>query len=371
VTEPRLTIGIEEEFQIVDSEGELRAHIDTLLAAARPLLGEDVKAEMLQSVVEVGTRICQNAGEARAEVVRLRGALAGLLDPDGLRIVSAGTHPFSHWQDQRITELERYKVLEDEMQDVVRELLIFGMHVHVGIPDREARVEVMNEARYFLPHLLALSTSSPFWLRRRTGLKSYRSVIWSRFPRTGIPPEFSSYDDFNNYVELLVKTNSIDNGKKIWWDLRPHWQYPTIEFRICDAVTKVDEVICLAAMVQAICAKLLKLRSQNLGFRKYPPQLIHENKFRAFRHGLDGMLIDFGKQREVPMRDLAVELVEFVDDVVDELGSRKEVEYVHTILREGTSADRQLAVHQATGGDMRAVVDHVTDETMTGVPLPG
>src|SRR6266508_3463102 len=352
----RLTIGIEEEFQIIDSGGELKAHIDTLLAAARSTsLVDDVRAEMLQSVVEVGTRICANVGEARAE---------------GLRIASAGTHPFSHWQDQRVTEMERYKLFEDEMQDLVRELLIFGMHVHVGIPDPEARIEVMNEARYFLPHLLALSTSSPFWLNRRTGLKSYCSVIWSRFPRSGIPPEFGSHGDFDNYVALLVKTNTIDTGKSIWWDLRPHWQYPTIEFRICDAVTKVDEVICLAALVQAICAKLLKLRSQNLGFRKYPPQLIHENKFRAFRHGLDGKLIDFGKQREVPMRDLAVELVEFVDDVADELGSRKEIEYVHTILREGTSADRQLAIHAASGGDMRAVVEHVVGETMTGVPLP-
>ena len=260
MTEERLTIGIEEEFQIVDQSGELRAHIDTLMAAAKPMLGEDVKAEMLQSVVEVGTKICQNIDEARAEIVRLRGALAGLLNPDGLRIISAGTHPFSHWQDQRITELERYKILEDEMQDVVRELLIFGMHVHVGIADRESRIEVMNEARYFLPHLLALSTSSPFWVRRKTGLKSYRSVIWSRFPRTGIPPDFGSWDDFANHVELLVKTNCIDNGKKIWWDLRPHWQYPTIEFRICDAMTRVDEVICMAALIQAICAKLLRLR---------------------------------------------------------------------------------------------------------------
>jgi glutamate---cysteine ligase / carboxylate-amine ligase len=366
-----LTIGIEEEFQIVDAGGELKAHIDTLLAAARSSsLVDDVRAEMLQSVVEVGTQICANVGEARAEVLRLRGGLAGLLAPEGLRIASAGTHPFSHWQDQRITEMERYKLFEHEMQDLVRELLIFGMHVHVGIDDPEARIEVMNEARYFLPHLLALSTSSPFWLNRRTGLKSYRSVIWSRFPRSGIPPEFGSHADFDNYIELLVKTNTIDTGKSIWWDLRPHWRYPTIEFRICDAVTRVDEVICLAALVQAICAKLLKLRSQNLGFRKYPPQLIHENKFRAFRHGLDGRLIDFGKQREVPMRELAVELVEFVDDVVDELGSRKDVEYVHTILREGTSADRQLAVHQASDGDMRAVVEHVTNETLIGVPLP-
>jgi glutamate---cysteine ligase / carboxylate-amine ligase len=369
MTEP-LTIGIEEEFQIIDADGELKAHIDTLLAAARPLLGEDVKAEMLQSVVEVGTRICHNVDEARAEVVRLRGALAGLLRPDGLRIASAGTHPFSRWQDQRVTEMERYKLLAAEMRDVVRELLIFGMHVHVGIADPEARVEVMNEARYFLPHLLALSTSSPFWLRRDTGLKSYRSVLWSRFPRTGIPPEFGSYDEFENHVELLVKTNCIDNGKKIWWDLRPHWQYPTIEFRVCDAVTRVDEVVCVAALIQAICAKLLKLRASNLGFRKYHPTLIAENKWRAARHGIDGKLIDFGKRAEVPMRDLAVELLEFVDDVVDELGSRSAVAYVHTILRDGTSADRQRATHQRTG-DLKAVVDQVCEETMTGVAGAG
>jgi carboxylate-amine ligase len=366
-----LTIGIEEEFQIVDSGGNLKAHIDTLMAAARSTsLVDDVRAEMLQSVVEVGTRICSGVDEARAEIIRLRAGLSGLLNPEGLRIASAGTHPFSHWQDQRVTDMERYKLFEDQMQDLIRELLIFGMHVHVGIADPEARIEVMNEARYFLPHLLALSTSSPFWLNRRTGLKSYRSVIWSRFPRSGIPPEFGSADDLKNYVDLLVRTNTIDNGKSIWWDLRPHWQYPTIEFRICDATTKVDEVICLAALIQAICAKLLRLRSRNLGFRKYQPQLIHENKFRALRHGLDGKLIDFGKQEEVPMRDLAAELVDFVDDVVDELGSRKDVEYVHTILREGTSADRQLAVHDATGGDMRAVVEHVAAETLIGVPMP-
>jgi glutamate---cysteine ligase / carboxylate-amine ligase len=362
-----LTIGIEEEFQIVRADGELQAHIDTLLASAKPVLGEDVKAEMLQSVVEVGTKICSGVAEAREEVLRLRGTLAALLESEGMRIASAGTHPFSHWQDQRITELDRYKMIEDEMQDVVRELLIFGMHVHVGIDDPQSRIEVVNEARYFLPHLLALSTSSPFWLRRATGLKSYRSVVWSRFPRTGIPPEFGSHEEFSSYVDLLVRTRCIDNGKKIWWDLRPHWQYPTIEFRVCDACTKVDEVLCIAALIQAICAKLLKLRSQNLGFRKYLPTLISENKWRAMRYGIDGKLIDFGKLAEVPMRDLALELLEFVDDVVDELESRKEVEYVHTLLREGTSADRQLRVYEQTGS-LQAVIDHLAAETLQGVP---
>ncbi|TMG41390.1 MAG: carboxylate-amine ligase [Chloroflexi bacterium] len=363
-----LTVGIEEEFQIVDQSGQLKSHIGTLLAAGKSSLGEQLKPEMLQSVVEVTTRICAGMDEARAEILRLRGTLAALLQPAGLRIASAGTHPFSHWQEQQITELERYKLLEEELQDVVRELLIFGLHVHIGIPDREVRIEIMNEARYFLPHLLALSTSSPFWLTRATGLKSYRSVIWSRFPRTGIPPDFTSWDEFQNFVDLLVRTGSIDDGKKIWWDLRPHVFYPTIEFRVCDATTRVDETLCLAALIQAICAKLLKLRRQNQGFRKYQPNLINENKWRAIRHGLQGSLIDFGKQKEVPMRDLALELVEFVDDVVDELGSRKEISYVNTLLEEGTSADRQLRVFRETG-HLHAVVDHLAAETVAGVPV--
>ena len=363
-----LTIGIEEEFQIVDQERQLRAHIDQLIASLSEALGDQLKAEMMQSVVEVSTQVCANVGEARTEIVRLRSALAGALQPAGLRIASAGTHPFSHWQDQQVTERERYKILEEELQDVIRELLIFGLHVHVGIPDPQRRIEVMNEARYFLPHLLALSTSSPFWLGRATGLKSYRSVIWSRFPRTGIPPEFASLGEFTNYVDLLVKTRSIDDGKKIWWDVRPHAFFPTLEFRICDATTRVDETICLAALVQAICAKLLRLRERNLGFRKYIPGLINENKWRAIRHGIDGSLIDFGKQTEVPFRALALELLEFVDDVVDDLGSRSAVEYVHIILRDGTSADRQLRVYQETG-HLHAVVDSVAAETMAGVPV--
>ena len=365
---PRLTIGIEEEFQIVDGEGHLKSHIDTLLTAARPHLGERVKAEMLQSVVEVGTKICADISEAREEVYVLRGTLASLLLPAGLRIASAGTHPFSHWQEQLVTENDRYKVLEEEMQDVIRELLIFGLHVHVGIPDRERRIEVMNEARYFLPHLLAISTSSPFWLTRATGLKSYRQIIWQRFPRTGIPPDFASYDEFENYVELLVRTKCIDDGRKIWWDLRPHPVFPTIEFRVCDAATLVEETLCIAALIQAICAKLLVLRDRNIGFRRYAPQLIQENKWRAMRGGMGANLIDFGKSAEVPMRDLAVELLEFIDDVVDTLGSRREVTYLETIIQGGTSADRQLAAFARTG-HLHQVVDQVAAETIAGVPV--
>src|SRR5205814_1496159 len=222
---------------------------------------------------------------------------------------------------------------------------------------------VMNEARYFLPHLLALSTSSPFWMGRNTGLKSYRSVIWSNFPRTGIPPEMQSFSESQNYIELLVRTASIDNGQKIWWGLRAHPQFPTLEFRVCDMPTRLEETVCLAGLMQAICAKLLILRARNLGFRKYMPALIAENKWRAIRYGMEGKLIDFGKQSEVPMRDLAIELMEFIDGVVDELGSRRAVGYIDTILREGTSADRQLRVLH-DGGDTQAVVERLAEETL-------
>jgi len=358
-----LTIGVEEEYQIIDAQGALHSHIDTLLAAATPKLGDKVKREMMQSVVEVGTSICQDVGEARDQLAEMRDTLAMLLEPEGLRIACAGTHPFSSWQEQRITDFDRYKVLEEELQDVVRALLIFGLHVHVAIPDPEHRIEVLNEARYFLPHLLALSTSSPFWMGRNTGLKSYRSVIWSNFPRTGIPQDLTSYDEYENYVQLLVKTGSIDNGKKIWWDLRAHPSFPTLEFRVCDMPTRLEETICLAALIQAICAKLLRLRSRNLGFRKYMPALIAENKWRAVRYGIDGKLIDFGIQSEVPMRELALELLDFVDDVVDDLGSRSAVEYVRTILAEGTSADRQVRVVKE-GGNTRDVVEMLARETL-------
>jgi glutamate---cysteine ligase / carboxylate-amine ligase len=367
--DPRLlTIGVEEEYQIIDASGQLRAYIDTLLAAATPKLGDKVKREMMQSVVEVGTSICENVSEARTQLADMRATLASLLKPEGLRIACAGTHPFAEWREQEITEDECHKLLEEELQDVVRSLLIFGFHVHVGIPDPERRIEVFNEARYFVPHLLALSTSSPFWRGRNTGLKSYRSVIWSRFPRTGIPPDFSSYDEYENYLDVLIKTGSIDSGKKIWWDMRVHPAFPTLEFRCCDMPTRLEESICLAALIQAVCAKLLTLRAGNLGFRKYQPVLIAENKWRAMRYGIDGALIDFGKQCEVPMRDLALELLEFVDDVVDELGSREAVSYVHTILSEGTSADRQLAVF-GKSGDTRAVVEMLAAETLEGVPV--
>lgn len=362
------SIGVEEEFQIVDPEtGELKAHIQELLPLGQALLGDQIHAEMLQSVVEATTHICYNIGEVRSEITRLRKAMSLMLAKAGLRMVAAGTHPLSHWQQQAITPNDRYRVLEEDMQDVVRSILIFGLHVHITVPDRNRMIEIMNEVRYFLPHILALSTSSPFWLGRVTGLKSYRTIVWQGFPRTGIPEHFASWDEFENYVELLIKTNCIDNGKKIWWDVRPHPTYNTLEFRVCDMPITADETIALAALFQALVVKLYKLRENNLGFRLYNRSLIQENKWRAARYGLDGTMIDFGKSQEVPTRHLIEELLDFVDDVVDELGSRAELQTIRRILRMGSGADRQLAVYQETNS-ARSVVDWLCDETLQGLP---
>jgi carboxylate-amine ligase len=363
---PDFTIGIEEEFQIIDPVSrDLRSHIAEMIDRGRMILGEQVKPEMHQSMVEVGTGVCANIQEARTDILKLRRTVSALAVEKGLRIAAASTHPFSNWREQKITENERYEVLVDEMQMLATSLLIFGMHVHVGIEDREAQIHLMNAARYFLPHVLALSTSSPFWMGTNTGLKSYRCEIFKKFPRTDIPDYFASYSEYENYVALLVKTNCIDNPKKIWWDVRPHPYFPTLEFRICDLPSRVDEVLAIAAIFQALVAKLYQLYRKNLGFRLYRRALIQENKWRAVRWGLDGKLIDFGKQKEVPVRDLILELLDFIDDVVDDLGSRKEIEYVHTILENGTSADRQLKTFAETG-DLKAVVDRVIAETMEG-----
>jgi glutamate---cysteine ligase / carboxylate-amine ligase len=364
----QFTLGIEEEFQIVDPQTrELRSHVVEILEEGKMLLGEQIKPEMIQSMVEVGTGICHNIQEARDDITRLRSIISGLAQKNGLVIIAASTHPISRWQDQKIFDDERYELLVQELQTVARSLLIFGLHVHVGVADRERSIHIMNAARYFLPHVLALSTSSPFWMSHNTGLKSYRSEIFKQFPRTDIPDHFGSYSAFERYVDLLVKTRCIDNGKKIWWDVRPHPFFPTLEFRVCDIPTRVDDTLAIAALFQAIVAKLSTLIEKNLGFRLYRRMLIQENKWRAVRYGLDGKLIDFGKQKEVPVRDLIRELLDFVDDVLDDLDSRKEIEHIHTILERGTSADEQLQVYHETN-DLNAVVDRLIERTTEGVP---
>jgi carboxylate-amine ligase len=365
----QFTLGIEEEFAIVDPQTrELKSHIQEILEDGKVTLKERVKPEMHQSVVELGTEICRDVEDARQHVIRLRSELATLAARAGLKIASVGTHPFSHWRDQLITEGERYKEIVRDMQLLARANLIFGLHVHVGIPDRETAIQVMNQARYFLPHIYALSVNSPFWIGHDTGLKGYRLKVFERFPRTGIPDAFESLSEYEDYCKLLVKTGCIDNAKKIWWDIRLHPFFDTLELRVCDAQSRVEDTLAIAALIQAIVARLHKLLNQNITFRVYRRRLLDENRWRAARYGIDGKLIDFGKQTEVEARSLIHELLDFIAPEVDDLGSHREVAHIERILREGTGADRQLATFARTN-DMNAVVDQIVDETYEGLNL--
>src|SRR3954469_14597616 len=363
------TLGIEEEFAIVDPEtGQLRSHIQEILEGGKVVLKEQIKPEMHQSVVELGTEICSSVENARAHVTELRSKLAALAARSKLKIASVGTHPFSHWRDQLITQGERYQEIVRDMQLLARANLIFGLHVHVGIPDRETAIHVMNQARYFLPHIYALSVNSPFWIGHDTGLKGYRLKVFERFPRTGIPDAFESLSEYNDYCKLLVKTGCIDNAKKIWWDIRLHPFFDTLEVRVCDAQTRIDDTLAIAALIQALIVKLHKLLHRNTTFRIYRRRLLDENRWRAARYGIEGKMIDFGKEAGVDERSLLNELLDFVSTEVKELGSEREMADIERIIREGTGADRQLATWEQTQ-DMKAVVDNIVLETYEGLSL--
>jgi carboxylate-amine ligase len=387
-----LTIGIEEEYQIIDPESrELTSYVQEFMNSGRVVLGDQLKQEFMQSQIEVGSQICRNIDEARQEIKRLRKIVFDVAQEHDRVIAAAGTHPFSRWQDQRFSEGQRYDDLQSTMQDAARRLLIFGMHVHIGFgKDKvalETIIDILNQIRYFLPHILALSTSSPFWHGRDTGMKSYRSLVFENMPRTGIPPIFGSFHDYDRYVDMMATVGAlgpVGSGKpsgfagskdptKIWWDARPHPNLGTLEIRVSDICTTIDETICIAAFVQSLVAKLIKLRNSNQSWRIYPNYYIEENKWRAVRYGIDGQLIDFGISTEVPMRFLARELIDIVDDVLDELGTRKDVEYIHQIIENGTSADRQIATYRRAinqGAEPRealfAVVDQLVEETKKG-----
>ena len=366
---PSFSLGIEEEYQTIDPvTRDLRSHIETeMLADGKLRLQERVKAEMHTSVVEVGTRVCRNIEAAREDLYELRREMIKLAREHHLELVAGATHPFADWRTQQIYPDPRYHQVVKDLQLVARANLIFGLHVHVGIEDREAAIRIMNSMRYFLPHIMALATNSPFWLGLNTGYKGYRAKVFENFPRTGIPDAFSTYSEFETYVSLLVRTNCIDNAKKIWWDIRPHPFFNTVEVRACDIPLRAEETVAIAALIQATAAYLCKLHEANQDFRQYTRSLIAENKFRAVRYGLDGQLIDFGKQQEVPLRDLIEELLVLVDPVVDELGSRDAIDGVRTILKTGTGADRQLKVFEKTNGDLKAVVDYMAEETRAGL----
>lgn len=356
------TLGVEEEYMVIDPQTrELKSHEQRIVQEGQKIIKDKVKAEMHQAVVEVGTDICANVDEAYKDVLTLRGTIAKIAGDLGLSIGASGTHPFSHWESQLITDHVRYNQIVNELQEAARSNLIFGLHVHVGMEDRKMAIHIANSARYFLPHVYALSTNSPFWEGRQTGYKSFRTKVFDKFPRTGIPDYFESIEAYDNYVNLLIKTNCIDNAKKIWWDLRVHPFFNTVEFRICDVPMNVMDTIAIAALFQAICAKLYKLRAKNMNFMLYQRALINENKWRASRYGIDGTLIDFGKETEVNTRLLIYELLDFVDDVVDELGSRHVIQHVHKMLEHGTGADRQLAVYKETNS-LTSVVDYITGQ---------
>jgi glutamate---cysteine ligase / carboxylate-amine ligase len=352
---PSFSIGIEEEYQTIDPDTrDLRSHIQMeILSKAKLKIAEKVKAEMHQAVVEVGSKVCRDIREAREEMRNLRREMISLAGENGLLLGSASTHPFADWKVQEIYPDERYHRVVEDMQLVARANLVFGLHVHVGIEDRDTAIHIMNSLRYFLPHILALSSNSPFWLGMETGFKSYRSKVFERFPRTGIPDVFSNWADY-------------DNGKKIWWDIRPHPFFETIEVRVCDIPMRLDETLAIAALIQATALMLWKLHAANKSYRIYSRALISENKFRAARYGLDGKLIDFGKEEEVPLKKLMLEYLHLIDEVVDELGSRDEINYIHEMLNMGTGADRQLKVYRESG-DLKKVVDYIVEETKVGV----
>lgn len=358
----QFTIGIEEEYMVVDpSTRELVSHHQKIVESAQKDLSDRVKAEMHQAVVEVETSICANIEEAEKDIRSLRQYIQQVAGDLGYGIGASGTHPFSKWEGQLITDNPRYFQIINEMQDAARSNLIFGLHVHVGMESREMAIHIANSVRYFLPHIFALSTNSPFWEARQTGFKSYRSKVFDKFPRTGIPDFFESIEEYDNYVRLLVKTNCIDNAKKIWWDLRVHPFYNTVEFRICDIPLTVDETLAITTLFQAICVKLYKLRMQNMNYIIYKRSLVNENKWRASRYGIDGLMIDFGKETEVNTRALILELIDFVDDVVDDLGSRHGLDLVKRILDAGTGADRQLEVY-GQRNNFADVVDYVVSQ---------
>lgn len=364
---PEFTLGIEEEYQLLNPETrELSSSIDKFLEKAEPVLKDQIRPEMLQSQVEIGSHVCRSISELRTDLIRLRRAVIEIAESMDLAIVAASTHPFSKWTEQSVTEKDRYSKHQEALADVARRMLIYGMHVHIGIEDRDLRIDVMDQARYFLPHLLALSTSSPFWYGRDTGIKSYRSIVFENLPRTGLPPEFRSWSEYERFLTIMLETGCIDEPTKIWWDIRPHPTFPTIEFRVYDVCTYVDDAIALTALTQAIVAKLIHLRLSNRSWRRYPNHLLQENKWRAVRFGLDGTLIDFGQRREVAVRFLIAEILEFVESVVEPLGIREQIDHISTILERGSSADRQLAVYHDTG-DFNAVVDRLRQETKENV----
>lgn len=347
LTTPSFSIGIEEEYMLVNpASGDLVRKVPrSLMPAMKRKLGKSVSPEFLQSQVEVGTPPCKSAGEARRELAYLRATVAEVAAQHDMAIIAASTHPFADALDQHITNKARYAALAKDLQAVVRRLLISGMHVHVGIDDDDLRIDLMNQASYILPHLLALSTSSPFWHGLDTGLKSYRMSVWNEMPRTGLPHPFDTFSDFQRHVDVLVKAGVIEDATKLWWDLRPSARYPTLEMRIADLCTTLKDAACVAALFQCWLRKLHRLRLSNQRWRQYSTWLLEENRWRAHRYGIDSGLIDFGRSSIVAYPELLDEILEHIKEDAEALGCVAEIKHARTIIRRGTSAHRQLKVY--------------------------
>ncbi|MGH2506538.1 MAG: carboxylate-amine ligase [Ktedonobacteraceae bacterium] len=368
------TLGIEEEFQMVEqTTGRLIPCIHSILPKAGPNLSKHLKAEVQQSTIELVSDVLPDIAAARVHVRDLRIQLAQLLADEGLALISAGTHPSALWQEQLVTENERYSVFEEEFQQASRSTLTYGLHVHVGVANPELIIPLMNQVRSWLPHLLALSSNSPFWGGGLTGIKSYRALVLLRIFRSGIPEVFPTRASFEQYVQCLVEAGHIDNGRKIWWDIRPHPIYPTLEFRVCDMPATFDDTLALAALCQALIAKLTWLHQRNLSTHVLPRYFVEEHKWHATRYGLDGQVADFVQGRHLSMRDSISELLDLVDDVLDDLGSRREIDHLRRLLvnPQGTGADRQIEIYQRTGS-IQAVTQYLIDQTAesldTGTP---
>ena len=374
--EPPFTVGLEEEYLLVDAHTRDLIHDapPEMLAQCEALLEGQVTPEFLQCQIEVGTRVCATIGEARADLERLRATVASVARDHGLRLLAASTHPFAVWGQQKRTHKERYEAIERDLQEVVRRLVICGMHVHVGIDDDELRIDLMNQVGYVLPHLLALATSSPFWQGHDTGLKSYRISVWDEMPRTGLPEHFQSHGEFQRYLGMLIDAGIVEDGTKLWWDIRPSVRFPTLEMRICDVCTRLEDAVCIAALYLCWLRMLYRLRVKNQRWRSYPRLLVAENRWRAQRYGIDKGLIDFGRGAVVDYPELLEEMLELCAEDAEALQCTGDVEHARRILARGTSAHRQVRTYgdALAGGAsereaLEAVVDVLVEETMYGI----
>ncbi len=373
--EPSFTIGIEEEYKLVDRETrDLISHVpETMLPECEARLKSQVSPEFLQCQIEVGTQVCRSLDAARSDLAYLRRTVAEVAAEHGLAIIAASTHPFGRPSQVEHTPKERYDQLADDLQEVVRQLVISGMHIHVGVEDDDLRTDLMGQVSYILPHILALSTSSPFWRGRNTGLKSYRIAIWNGMPRTGLPEYFESFAEYQRHIEVLVKAGVIEDATKIWWDIRPSDRYPTIEMRISDVCTRLDDAIAVAAFYLCWLRMLFRLRRSNQRWRRYSNFLINENRWRAHRYGIDEGLIDFGRGEIVPFKELIDEALDLIQEDAEYFNCEDELKHIHTIVQQGTSAHRQVAAYNDglnSGMDhdeaLRLVVDQLIEETLIG-----